>query len=78
MFQQQMRDAEELLRDYQRNEGSAGAEVPLSHWQQRRQAEHEQWRQQAPLLFCASLQQQAGPADTSQCSFCGSNDVTVR
>jgi hypothetical protein len=78
MLQQHIRDAEELLGQYQRDEGSAGAEVPLSQWHQRKQADHQQWRQQAPSFFCATLQQQAGPTDSSQCGFCGSNDVTIR
>jgi hypothetical protein len=78
MFDEQLRDAQALLGQYQRDAEAMGAEVSLSQWHQRKQADHQQWRQQAPSLFCASLQHQAGPSDTSQCTVCGSSDVTVR
>jgi hypothetical protein len=66
------------VKQYQSNAGPAGAEASLSEWHQRKQADHQQWRQQSSSFCCAMLQQQAGPGDTATCGICGSAEVMIR
>ena len=77
-FAQHINDAAEAVKQYQSDAGPAGAEASLSEWHQRKQADHQQWRQQSSAFCCAMLQQQAGPGDTATCGICGSDEVMIR